>query len=128
MGFISKNLDDVHEPEAAPESEYDLRIVKAKRGESKKGTPMITATIVIDEPGIDAPPFQHYLRDPGAIEDEDQARMAALEAKRFMSVFDLDEDFDEDDMPGQTGRCFVTQETGDDDVVRNRLRLPRLKE
>jgi hypothetical protein len=129
MGFISVPLDDVQESQPAPEAEYDLKIIKAVSGKSKAGTKMATITIAFDDTDAgDAPPFQHYLRDPGDIADEDQSRMAALEAKRFAAVFDLPEDWDVDDLQGETGNCFVSQETGSDDIVRNRLRLPRLKD
>lgn len=129
MGFISEPLDDVKEAEAAAEGDYDLRILKAVDGKSKKGTKMATITIAFTDPDAgDAPPFQHYLRDPGDIEDEDQKRMAALEAKRFQAVFDLADDWECEDIAGEEGNCHVIQEVGDDNVTRNRLRLPRLKD
>lgn len=129
MGFISVPLDDVQESLPAPEGEYDLKIIKAVEGKSKSGTKMVTITIAFDDSDAgDAPPFMHWLRDPGDIEDEDQRRMAALEAKRFAQVFDLSDDWEADDLQGETGTCFVGQETGDDNVTRNRLRLPRLKD
>lgn len=129
MPFVSHAMNDVREPEAAPEDQYDLRIVKAERKTSKKGRDMIVATMVIQDSSVDAPPFQLYLLAPGPDDDDNQVRMRLLEIKRFCSVFDLDpENFDEQDLVGQTGSCFVTQETGEDNVVRNRLRLPRLKD
>lgn len=129
MGFISVPLDDVQESLPAPEGEYDLKIIKAVEGKSKSGTKMVTITIAFDDSDAgDAPPFMHWLRDPGDIEDEDQRRMTALEAKRFAQVFDLSDDWEADDLQGETGTCFVGQETGDDNVTRNRLRLPRLKD
>lgn len=129
MGFISVPLDDVQESQPAPEGEYDLKILKAVAGKSKAGTKMVTVTIGFnDSDAGDAGPFQHWLRDPGDIDDEDQRRMAALEAKRFQQVFDLADDWEAEDLPGEEGRCFVIQDTGDDNVTRNRLRLPRIKE
>lgn len=128
VGFISAPLDDVREQKPAPEGEYDLKILKAVDGKSKKGTRMATITIVFTDPEVDAPPFQLYLRDPGDIEDPDQARMASLEAKRFQEVVGLQDGWDADELPGEEFTCFVGQETGEDDVVRNRLRLPRLKD
>lgn len=129
MGFISVPLDDVQESQPASEGEYDLKILKAVEGKSKAGTKMVTVTIGFEDPDAgDAGPFQHWLRDPGDIEDADQRRMAALEAKRFAQVFDLGEDWEADDLAGEQGRCMVVQETGDDNVTRNRLRLPRLKD
>lgn len=129
MGFISQPLDDVREAEPAPEGEYELKIIKAVDGKSKKGVKMATITIAFEDPDAgDAPPFQVWIRDPGDIEDEDDKRRAAIEAKRFQAVFDLADDWDVDDLAGETGTCYVTQETGDDGVTRNRLRMPRIKE
>jgi hypothetical protein len=128
LGFISKDLTDVKEPEVAPEDEYDLVILKAEEGASKKGTKMATILIGFESGDSDYAPFFHYLRDPGDIEDEDQAKMAALEAKRFAAVFDLDDDWEVADIKGERGSCFVGQEVGSDDITRNRLKLPRLKD
>ena len=128
MPFITHAMSDVREPEAAAEDEYDLRIAKAINKPSKKGRDMITVTIVFAD-GTDAPPFYHYMLAPSDDDTEDMVRMRLLEIKRFCAVFDLDpENFDEQDMPGQTGRCYVVQEAGDDNVVRNKLKLPRLKD
>jgi hypothetical protein len=128
MPFITESLDDVREPQAAPEGEYELRIVKATRGPSKKGNDMITAILVFEDQDLAAPPFAHYLIGYDEDTDKDQIRNRKLEWKRWCACFDLPEDCDESDMVGQTGMSFVNQEEGDDGVVRNRLRLPRLKE
>lgn len=129
MGFISVPLDDVQESKPAPEGEYTLKILKAVSGKSKAGTKMATITIGFNDPEAgDAPPFMHWLRDPGDIEDDSQRQMAAIEAKRFAQVFDLQDDWEVDDLPGEEGTCMVMQEEGDDRITRNRLRLPRLKE
>lgn len=125
--FIRESLDDVTEPKPAPEGEYDLRIHKAKLGETKKGAGMITCTIAFDD-GTEAPPFQYYLLGWDDNTPDDQIEMRKIEAKRFCAAFDVPEDFDEGDLPGQTARCFVGQEEGNDGIMRNRLRLPRLKD
>ena len=128
MPFISEPLDDIHEPKAAPEDEYDLRIVKADQRDSKAGNDMIALTLVFDDPSVDAPPFNHFLINPEGA-DEDKKRMWSLEIKRFCAAFDVAEDFEAEDLVGEVGRgIFVTQEEGDDGVIRNRMRLPRLKE
>lgn len=121
-------VDDVQEPEAAPEGEYDLRIVRAEDKESKAGNNMVECIIVIEEPGIDAQPIRHYLLDWEGI-PEDQQRIRKLEYKRFCACFNIPEDFDDaEELVGQTGRSYVTQEVSErDDNVYNRLRLPRLK-
>lgn len=129
MGFISTPLDDVQEQNPAPEGEYDLKIIKATLGKSKNGVPMVTVLIAFDDTEAgDAPPFMHWLRDPGSIDDEEDKDREARNVKRFMQVFDLQDDWEADDLTGETGTCFVQQETGDDNVTRNRLRLPRLKD
>lgn len=127
MGFITESLEDVHEPIAAPEGDYDVRIIKAERKESKKGRDMIALLLKID--GYDAQPFNHFLLSWNSMDDdEDQIRMRKLEIKRFVAAFDLPDDFDAEDCVGQTASVYLTQEVGDDDVVRNRMRLPRIKE
>jgi hypothetical protein len=127
MPFIKESLDDVGEAKPAPEGEYDLRILKATEGESKKGHPMITCLIGFAD-GTDAPPFGHWILGwTDELEDEEILRRKR-EVKRFCSVFDISEDFDVEDLKGETGNCFVSVEEGDDNVVRNRLKLPRLKD
>jgi len=121
-------LDDIHEPKAAPEGEYDLRIAKATRGDSKKGNDMITVWIAFEDKDLEAPPFAHYLLGWDADTPDEQIRNRKLEWKRFCACFGLAEDCDEGDMPGETGTSYVTQEEGDDGIVRNRAKLPRLKE
>lgn len=127
MPFITESLDDVYEPKAAPEGEYDLRIHKAVQGETKKGQPMVTATIVFDD-GTDAPPFSEYLLGWDGDTPDEQIRMRKLHIKRFCAAFDVDEDFEAADLHGKTARIFVAQEAGQDEVVRNKLRLPRLQD
>jgi hypothetical protein len=129
VGFINESLDDIKEAAPAPEGEYDLRITKANRKESKKGTDMIECVIVFEDGDVDAPPIFHYLLswDENTSEEEIIRRKRGI--KRFCAVFDVDpSDFDETDLKGQTGTCPVVQEEGDDGEVRNRLKLPRIKE
>lgn len=127
MPFIKESLNDVTEARPAPEAEYDLRIMKATEGESKKGQPMITILIGFAD-GTDAPPIMHWLLGwDHTLEDEEILRRKR-EFKRFCAVFNVAEDFDAADLPGETGTCFVGIEEGDDGVMRNRLKLPRLKD
>lgn len=128
MPFISIPLNDVKEPKAAPEGEYDLRIIDAEDTESKKGNPMTVVKIAIE--GQDSYPVRHYITYPTG-EDADQDRMKALEIRRFLDCFGIafDENgFNTEDLVGATGRSLVIQEEADDGNVYNRLRLPRLKE
>ena len=128
MPFISEPLDDVHEPQPAPEAEYELRIAKAVSKESKSGEDMAVLTFVFTDPSVDAPPFNHWLLGWANTDDDSIIQMRKLEFKRFCACFDLPEDFEIEDCIGQTGTTFVAQEVGDDDVVRNRAKFPKLKE
>lgn len=134
MSFIRVRLDDsVKEPEVGPEGLYDLRIVKAEDGESKRGNPMTTVTIRIEGPGDCSQYniFNHWIIYPTDDTPDGQVRMRTLEIKRFLSCFGIPfgpEGFDSEELVGATGRSLITQEEGDDGIVRNRLRLPRLKD
>lgn len=127
MPFIKESLSDVKEQRAAPEGEYELRILKAKDEPSKKGTAMITCMIGFAD-GTDAPPFYEYLMGWDGDTPDNQIDMRKLHVKRFCATFDVPEDFDAEDLVGETGTCMVIQEEGQDGVVRNRLKLPRLKD
>lgn len=127
MPFIKESLSDVTEARPAPEGEYELRILKATEGESKKGHPMVTVLLGFAD-GTDAPPFGQWLLGwTDELEDEEILRRKR-EIKRFCAVFDVPEDFDAEDLKGETGTCFVGVEEGDDGVMRNRLKLPRIKD
>lgn len=128
MPFITEPLDDVHEPTPAPEDEYEVRIVKAEPKEAKSGRDMLVLTFVFTDKTLEAPPFQHFLLKWTDSDDADQVHMRKLDVKRFCDAFDLPLDFEPEDCVGQVASLFVTQEEGDDGVVRNRARFPRLKE
>lgn len=132
MGFVSVSLNDVQEPQVVPEGEYDLRIVKKEDGESKKGNPMTTVMIRIEDAAVRNPAIvMHYLVHPTPDTPPDQREMRNLEFKRFLTVFGVAYDergFDTDDLVGATCRCSLIQEEGDDRVIRNRLKLPRLSQ
>jgi len=97
--------------------------------ETKKKDPMTVLTIKIETTEVPNPaPVQHFITYPNGGQWDD---MRALEIKRILTLFDVRFDeagFDSNDLLGQTGRCMVVQEEGDDGVMRNRLKLPRLKE
>lgn len=128
MSFISETLDDVREAQAAPEAEYDLRIAKATKKKSKKGNDMMEVMIVIEDRDVDAPPIFMYLLGWDRDTADEEVIRRKREIKRFCSVFDVPHDFDEEDLLGQTGSCLVIQEEDDSGEVRNRLKLPRIKE
>lgn len=125
MPFIKETLDDVKEPSLAEEGEYDVTIIKADPGETKKGDDMIKVMMRLD--GVaDVMPVNYWLLGWSSNTPEDQIEMRKLEAKRFCETFNVGEDFEPDELPGQTGRVFVTQEEGDDNRMYNRVRLPKL--
>lgn len=130
MSFIKLAIDDIKEGEVVPEGEYDLRIVSAKDGTSKAGNQMTTVMIKIEDAGMPNPNLVgHWLVYPDESVDKEQKQMRLLDIKRFLSCFGvaIDGGFDSDDLVGQTGRCFLRQEQGEDGKTYNRLVLPRLK-
>lgn len=132
MPFISIPLKDAREQEAVPEGTYDLQIVKAEDKDSKKGNPMTAISIKIrsaDYPN--AMLVNHFLLHPHKGMEPDQVARSLRDTKRFLTVFGIPfegDGFNTDDLQGATAECLLEQETGDDDVVRNRLRLPPLKD
>ena len=132
MPFIKLALDDAKEPEPVGEGMYDLRITKAQDTESKKGNPMTVITIRVEDAGIKNPsPIVHYMTYPDEDLPDEQKNFRLLDIKRFLSVFGIPFDphgFDTDGLVGATGRAMVIQEEGQDNIMRNKLRLPRLKE
>ena len=134
MPFISVALQDAKEPEAVPEGEYDLRIMKHEDGESKKsGNPMTTIFIKIEDAAHpNAALVRHWLVPPTNETPADQRQMRLLDIKRFLTAFNIPmegEGFNSDDLDGATARCMLTQDEDEESGnVYNRLKLPRLKE
>jgi len=130
MPFVKLDLDNVKEPSAAPEGTYPLRIVKAVDTESKKGNPMTVFTIRIEDAGVqNVAPFNHYMVYPAA--NDEYREMRLLDIKRFLQLFSIPFEgggFETQSTVGCTADGFLQQEEGDDGVIRNRLRLPRIKE
>ena len=132
MALIRQALDDIQEGQIVPEGEYDLRIVKVQDKESKKGNPITICTIKIEDASTsNVLPVTYVINHVTEGTPEDQVQMRLLETKRFLTLFGVEfsnDGYDTDDLQGQTARCFLAQEEGDDKVMRNKLRLPRLKE
>lgn len=132
MPLISASLNDVQEASAVPEGEYDLRIVKAEDGETKRGDYMKVVTIEVLDSGVpNASAVKHWIIPPTDPSDQ-YFNLRALDVKRFLACFGVpindDGSFDTDDIEaGLEGRCYLTQEEGDNGTVYNRLRLPKLK-
>ena len=131
MGFISANLNNVNEPQIVAEGEYDLRIIKKEDTQSKKGNPMTVCYIRIEDAPVSNPQVViHYLTPPTSDTPAEQREMRLLDIKRFVTLFGVaysDAGFDTDDLLGATARGHLIQEEGDDKVIRNRVKLPRLK-
>lgn len=134
MAFVNAQLDNsVKEPEAVPEGEYDLRIVKATRKESKKGNMMTEIFIRIEDDAYpNAALVRHYLIDVDKESPPAQQSMRKLDTKRFLAAFGIrheDNGYDDEDLAGATAHCMLVQEEDDrNGELQNRLRLPRLKE
>jgi len=124
---LGEDLED----QPVPEGQYDLRVARATYKLSEgKGIPMNVLTFVIEgEPG--AAPFMHWVLFPKEDDVRDVTRQRLRDIKRFFTVFgipldDYDPENDFEQLMGATGNCRVSVETGDDNVERNRLRLPRV--
>jgi hypothetical protein len=131
MAFVKLDLNNIKEPEAAPEGEYDIRIMKVVDTESKKGNPMTVFSIRVEDAGPDVSMFQHYIVYPDQDTPPDQKQMRLLDIKRFLQLFGQDTNlggFDPSDLQGSGARAFLQQEEDDKGVIRNRIRLPRLRE
>ena len=129
MPRINVELQDAAELEIAPEGEYDLRIVKAEDGESKKGNEMTTLTLAF-EGHPEWQPLKHWVLYPSADMEKNQRAMRVVEIKRLLVCFNVEHDeagFDSDGLVGQVGRSLVIQEEADDGNTYNRLKLPRLR-
>lgn len=127
MPFISDSLDDIKEAHAAPEGEYELRITKAEEKPSKKGKAMAVIQFAFADTSVEAPRFMHYILAPDG-EDEAQDNNRKREWKRLCQACGVDTNVELEDLVGETLTTMVLQETGDDNVVRNRARLPYLKD
>jgi len=133
MPFIKIALDDAAEQEPVPEGEYELQIIKADDGESKKGNQMTTVMLKVMDPPASCPNpaiIRHWITYPDMDTPADQRNLRLIDIKRFLTVFNIqmtEDGFDSDDLVGSTGRCFVYQEQSENnDEIYNRLRLPRL--
>lgn len=137
MAFIKVALD-AKEAVIAPEGPYDLRISKcdeAKTGPKSKipGEPMLNVMILNETPGPNgenyAPVF-HTLMIPSGKTPEKNVDMYKLNIQRFLRMFNIPgsaDGFDTDDFIGATASgATLTQEEGDDEVTRNKLKLERL--
>ena len=131
MTFVPIKLDDVQESQPVEEGEYDLQIVKAEVGESKKGNTMITVALrVLDEPNASL--VNHWIVPPKASDSPERQSLGRLDIARFCYAFGIPYDasqggFDTEDFHGKTARVFLKKEVNEQDGNEyNRVRLPKL--
>lgn len=132
MPFITVPLGDAKEGKPVPEGEYELRVSSYNAEESKAGNPMYHATIVIEDGEYpNALPIHYYIN--AVLEDDDDSvrNMKLLDLRRFLEVFEVsyeDNGYDDEDVPGSTGKCLVTLAAAEGQFdERNELRLSRLE-
>ncbi len=94
---------------------------------------MTTVVIKIDdfENYPNAEQIYHYLVWPDDTVDRESRERTIRNNKRFLHAFGVpiqDGGFDTEDLLGATATMMVGQEEGDDGVIRNRLRIPRMKD
>lgn len=124
--------EDLEDKTVSKEGEYELRILKGEYKATKAGdNNMVIATLAVDGPdGEGLAPFNHYMVVPNGGEYD---RMRKRDLKRFLAVFGVDFangwDPEEDaaHLAGQTGKCMIKLEKGDDGNLYPRLRLPKLE-
>jgi len=133
MSFIEiRGIEDVKEPQIAPEDTYDLVIDDVKGG-MKEGTDIhqIRVRIQIEnaDPEIEYAAIFHYLTGIGADDDEEKAKFKMLSIKRFLALVGVDivdSGFNEEDLMGCRFRAKLTQEEYQGNIS-NRVLVPRLE-
>lgn len=104
MGFIDgMNFDDVVEPTARPEGEYELRIVEIKQDTNKNGEPYILPRFeMVGEVG--AKSVGRYMALPIATMDAEKLNKTKLALKRFFDALGVDasQGIDLDSLVGET--------------------------
>lgn len=129
MSFIEMNLDDVQEPQTAPEGEYELVIDNAEVGLSKtSGKPRIAVRIAFDcHPELQS--MLHFISLPTEDDDPSSANFKKLMLKRFLYLFNIpcDGGFNVEDLFGARATAAVRlSEPSDSNEVYNELILPKL--
>jgi len=90
MGFLEgMNFDDVVEPTAVPEGEYELRISEIAQDTNKNGEPYILPKFdIVSEPT--AKTVTKYMALPSASMDEKKLNKSKLNLKRFFEALGVD--------------------------------------
>lgn len=132
MSFIKIALGDAHEPQTAPEGEYDVRCIKSTLGESKAGKPMWTLMFQILGEGAYIPVRVNVmLETPG--QSKEQAKWRALEVKRMCHALNVGYESDGlkfEDFIGAEGRVLLKIEHNDQGGFgkQNKIVWPSLRE
>lgn len=129
MPIIKVSDADQFEDKPCHEGVYPLRIVKAERKNSKAGNAMISLAIKIEgAAGAEAPLVNENLMIPA--EGSEYYRFQMRNLTRFLALFGVDS-FDPDsandvqELEGLTAECYVTIDVDDNNIERNKLRLPK---
>ena len=140
MPFIElTGLNEVKEPEIAPEAEYALQITMAEGYVNDKGRDVIKVRIEFqDHP--DYASFMHWVAVPNraldieAHPDGEEAGQSKYEmmmrgVKRFLELWSVSADngFDPADLQGATCIAKVGQEVSDEGITNQRLYVPKMQ-
>lgn len=142
MGFIDE-MDNVQEPDLAPEGTHHVRCFKAeaKRFESGRmgGTLMLS---IEDGDGVDYAPIFHNvlfptdeevlaLKNGSKDKEASNAKRFILDYKRILAAFNMDapdsDDFPSEDFVGQEADLLIGMDEYKGEV-KNIIKLPRLKD
>jgi hypothetical protein len=140
MSFIQLNgMNELQEPELAPEAEYALMIVDVDAYTKDTGRDIVKVRITFEDHDEYAD-FNSWLALPNVKIDvanhpegeeagQKKFKNMMLNVKRFLAQWgiDSDEGFDPADLQGARAICPVTQEDNDDGRTFQRLITPRIK-
>lgn len=104
MGFIDgMNFDDVVEPKAVPEGEYELRVTEVAQDTNKNGDPYILPKFSI-EGEVGSKTVTRYMALPTAAMDAEKLNKTKLTLKRFFDAMgvDISGGIDLDSLVGET--------------------------
>lgn len=125
---LGEDLED----KAAPEGEYELRVVKSEYKETKSGeNHMIALALKVEgAEGEGVSLVNHYIVMPKDGDPSGTTRMRLRDLKRFLVAFgwDISKGFDPeteaDQLNGLTGKARLAQEEYEGNIS-NKLRLPK---